>query len=79
MSSPFEKEREKIPFPEHIFQGMSEKAINRLRANWSGNPDKFLSNLEKDLNIKFAGCDVEKGTVVFHRNTSGEVKNDVSF
>mgnify|MGYP001458464855 CR=1 FL=1 len=46
----FEKEMEKIPFPEHLDDGSASSKL--MRMHWSGNPEKLLENLEKALGIK---------------------------
>lgn len=48
----FNKEMEKITFPGHVFADMEPEVIDVLKRNWSGNPEKFIDNLERWLNVK---------------------------
>jgi hypothetical protein len=54
MKDKFEHE---IPFPEHIFRDMAEKRIAILKKNWSSDPEKFISNMEKEMKIKIGEYD----------------------
>ena len=48
----FDKHMEKLPFPEKVFEGLPPDKKEFFRKNWSGNPEKFLDNLEKELEIR---------------------------
>jgi len=57
------KELEKLEYPEEIFEGMSEASKEVTRKCWSGNPDKFLENMEKAFGICVEIVDEETGTM----------------
>jgi hypothetical protein len=66
-----ERMEKEIPFPEHIFSNMAEKERELVRASWSGNPEKFLQNLQKTLGIEIAVPDPITGAMTIRRLNKG--------
>lgn len=59
----FLEKMEKIPFPEHLFKKRSQSEKEFFRANWNGNPEKFIENCERSMGIKTEVVTDENGEV----------------
>ena len=57
------KHLESLPYPEELFKDYPIDLQWLIRKNWSGNPDKFLANCERELGIKIGEYDEKTGTV----------------
>ena len=66
----FEKALESIPFPEELVNDMSIEQKKLFRKCWSGNLEKFVSNLEDELGIDVKVVDEKKGIVQATKRTS---------